>query len=149
VIDPMDMSTPVTRGELREELKLSETRLEARLDGLESRFDRFEQELEQKLETLEQKLDKKFDQKLDQKLEALEQKLEQKFDQKLAQMATKADLEIWGGALLERLSVDLARHVKAIQEQLSIQVSTIDDKYADLPGRVSHLEAVVLAPTPR
>ena len=31
----------------------------------------------------------------------------------------------------------------------ALQVSTIDDKYADLPARVSHLEAVVFAPKQR
>jgi chaperonin cofactor prefoldin len=112
MIDATAMSTPVTRGELREEIE----RLEIRLD------------------------------------------------QKLAHMATKADLEIWGGALhmamktnfeiwggalFERLLTELARHVKAVQESLPIQVSAIDDKYADLPARVSHLEAAVFAPKAR
>jgi chaperonin cofactor prefoldin len=124
MIDATDMSTPVTRGELREEIERLEIRLEQKLD----------------------------------------QKLEQKLDQKLAHMATKADLEIWGGALhmamktnfeiwggalFERLLTELARHVKAVQESLPIQVSAIDDKYADLPARVSHLEAAVFAPKAR
>jgi hypothetical protein len=67
----------------------------------------------------------------------------------LAQMASKADLAIWGGALLKRLLTDLARHTKAIQEAMSTQISTFDDKYADLPARVSHLEAAVFTPTRR
>src|SRR5512134_1479919 len=65
-----DMSTPVTRGELREEL----------------------------------------------------QQLEQKLEQKLAHLATKTELEMWGGALLarielgeQRLFTELARHTRAIQ----------------------------------
>jgi hypothetical protein len=76
------------------------------------------------------------------------------------QMATKADLaqlatqmaynlDLWGGALFERLLTELARHTKAVQEALSTQISTFDDKYADLPARVSHLEAVVLTPKRR
>jgi hypothetical protein len=44
---------------------------------------------------------------------------------------------------------ELARHSKAIQEALSTQISTIDDKYADLPARVSQLEAAVFAPERR
>jgi hypothetical protein len=91
--DGMDMSTPVTRRELREELS----------------------------------------------------NLEQRLEQRLAQMATKADLEIWGGALL----AELARHAKAIQESLATQISAMDDKYADLPGRVNRLESTVFAPKRR
>ena len=122
-----DMTTPVTRGELREELQ------------------------------------------------HFEQKLDQKFDQKLALMATKAELEIWGGALLariesgdqrllariesgeqrllermdgieQRLLTELARHIRASHEAIAVQISTIDDKYADLPARVSQLEVKVFPP---
>jgi hypothetical protein len=113
MIGPDDMSTPVTRGELREEIAQLEIRL---------------------------------DQKLDQKLE---QRFTQMTAQMASQMATKRDLELWGGALFERLQIELARHTRAIQETLSRQVSTIDDKYADLPARVSHLETVAFAPKPR
>jgi hypothetical protein len=94
-----DMSTPVTRGELRDEL-----------------------------EQLEARLDRKLDQKL----------------------------ETWGGALLARIASgeqrtlsELARHVQAIQESLSTQVSAIDEKYEDLPRRVRRLEAAVFEPEPR
>jgi hypothetical protein len=66
-----------------------------------------------------------------------------------SKMATKADLDTWGGALAERLLTELARHTKAIHEALSRQVSTFDDKYADLPTRVSHLEAMVFGPKQR
>ena len=38
---------------------------------------------------------------------------------------------------------ELARHAKAIQEAMSAQISVIDEKYADLPARVSKLEATV------
>ncbi|HEX7838036.1 MAG TPA: hypothetical protein VF469_11265 [Kofleriaceae bacterium] len=96
-----DMSTPVTRGELRAEIEQLEIRLE--------------------------------------------QKLDQKLDQKLAHVATKADLEVWG----QRLLTELARHTKAIEEALSAQVSVVDEKYADLPGRVKRLETTVLGPKRR
>ena len=95
MVDSTDMSTPVTRGELRAELAQFEIRLE--------------------------------------------QKLEQK-------------LEIWGGALLariesteQRLLSELARHAKAFHEAMMVQISVIDEKYADLPQRVSQLEAKVFA----
>lgn len=105
MFDATDMTTPVTRGELREELQ----RLEARVA----------QATKADLEKLEGKLEARF-----------------------AQMATKADLEIWGGALL----AEIGRHTRAMQEALSVQVSVVDDKYTDLPGRVSHLEAALLPP---
>jgi chaperonin cofactor prefoldin len=117
MIGPTDMSTPVTRGELREEIQ----RLDLRLDHLD-----------QKLADMATQMATKAD------LAQLETK-----------MATKADLDLWGGALFERLLTELARHTKAIQETLSTQVSTFDDKYADLPARVSHLEAAVFAPKRR
>jgi hypothetical protein len=113
-IDATDMSTPVTRGELKEELAKFETR---------------------------------FDQKLDQKL------------------------ELWGGALLARIAAseqrmlaalaqqilaseqrmltELSRHCGAMQESLSKQISVIDEKYNDLPGRVRRLEAKVFRPRRR
>jgi hypothetical protein len=114
-----DMSTPVTRGELRDELQ----QLEVRLD------------------------------------EKLEQKLDEKLEQKLAHLVTRTEFEMWGGALLariesgeqrmfarielgeQRMFAEFARHTKALQESMAAQISAIDDKYRDLPGRVSQLEA--------
>jgi predicted DNA-binding protein YlxM (UPF0122 family) len=96
------MSTPVTRGELREEI-----------DRLDRRFEEF-----------------------DRKLEALDHKFEVRLD-------------LWGGALLERLQTEMARHTKAILEAMSTQISTFDDKYAGLIPRVTHLETAVFAGKPR
>lgn len=49
--------------------------------------------------------------------------LEIRLEQKLAHLATKAELEAWGGALLariesgeQRMLTELARHAKAIQD---------------------------------
>jgi chromosome segregation ATPase len=118
MVDSSDMSTPVTRGELREEIE----RVEIRLERVEIRLDR----------------------------------LDQKVAQMATVMATKADLEIWGGALLariesgqQRMLAELARHAKAIQEAMSTQISAIDEKYADLPARVSRLETAVFVPERR
>jgi chromosome segregation ATPase len=124
------MSTPVTRGELREEIQ----RLDLRLDDLD-------QKLEQRLAQMATKAD----------LAQLASQMATKADlaQLASQMATKADLNTWGGALFERLLTELARHTKAIQEALSTQISTFDDKYADLPARVRHLEAAVFVPEQR
>ena len=49
----------------------------------------------------------------------------------------------------QRLLVELARHTRAIQEAMSTQISVIDDKYDDLPARVSQLEATVFPSTRR
>jgi protein required for attachment to host cells len=37
-------------------------------------------------------------------------------------------------------SVELARHVQAVLEEVRTMIRAVDDKYADLPGRVSRLE---------
>jgi chaperonin cofactor prefoldin len=133
--DSGDMSTPVTRGELREEIE----HLEIRLDGLDIRLDGIDQKLERRLAEMATKAD----------LAQLEAKMATKAD--LAQLATQmaTNLDLWGGALFERLLTELARHTKASQEALSTLISTIDDKYADLPARVSHLETAVFAPKQR
>jgi len=70
---------------------------------------------------------------------------------KLAQMATRADLEIWAGALMariaalfdlgeqrrqlgeQRLRQDLARHSSAIYESMSTPSSGDDDERDDPP----------------
>jgi len=125
MVDSTDMATPVTRGELRAEFEQFEIRL---------------------------------DQKLDQRLAPLATKAE--LEQRLAPLATKAELELWGGALLarlleridgveQRLLTELARHTRASYEEMSTQISIIDEKYTDLPPRVSRLETKVFAPKRR
>jgi hypothetical protein len=88
-----------------------------------------------------------------------------------AHLATKRDLELWGGALLariesneqrleqrlieridgteQRLSAELARHVGAIHESMVAWFAASDEKYADLPGRMKRVEAAVFAPKQR
>jgi hypothetical protein len=153
----IDMSTPVTRGELKEELWGLESRFDQKLGGLESRFDQklggLESRFDQRLRGLESRFDQKLgglESRFDQKLGGLEsnfneklQRLESGFDQKL---------ELWVGAVLarirdseQRLLGELAQHAGAIQEVLSKQISAIDDKYRELPDRVFRLEAEVFA----
>jgi len=64
---------------------------------------------------------------------ALEAKLEAKLDAKLD--ARFAVFE-------HRMSAELARHTKAILEALTTQIGVVDDKYKDLPPRVSRLEDI-------
>jgi hypothetical protein len=77
-------------------------------------------------------------------------------------------LEIWGGALEQRIEQRIVIAVKALLEtqearlleelraqargsvdRLSDRIGAIDDKYQDLPPRVARLEAKVFAPTRR
>jgi hypothetical protein len=74
-------------------------------------------------------------------LEQLEPRLDQKLDEKLG---------LWGGALRaqidaseQRLLTELARHVRAFQEAMSTLIAAVDDKYTDLPARVTQLESAV------
>jgi hypothetical protein len=43
----------------------------------------------------------------------------------------------------KRMMTELARHAQASHEQSIKLLATIDDKYTDLPGRVSRLEGAV------
>jgi hypothetical protein len=122
MIDSTDMSTPVTRGELKAELEQFEIRLEQRL----------EQKFEQKLEFWGGALLARIEageQRMTQRMDAMEQRFEQRF------------VGIEG--MEQRLLAELARHTGAIQEWMSKQISIIDEKYADLPSRVTQLEAKV------
>ncbi len=121
MIDSTDMSTPVTRGELKAELEQFEIRLE-------------------------QKLERKFDVKLElwggallARLEAGEQRMSKRMDA----MEQRFD------AMEQRLLAELARHTGTIQEWMAKQISVIDEKYADLPLRVAGLETKVFTPRRR
>jgi hypothetical protein len=131
MVDATDMSTPVTRGELREEIAQLEVRIE--------------QKLEQKLAHLATKTELELwcgallarvlariesgEQRMIDRMEALEQRM-------IERMV----------ALEQRLLGELARHTTAIYESMSVQISVIDEKYADLPHRVRQLEAKVFTP---
>jgi hypothetical protein len=86
----------------------------------------------------------------------------------LASHPTKADLanalDAWAGqlttllrgemlAMEKRLRIDLAAdlgaHVRAANEDMQRFMATLDDKYNDLPPRVTKLEAKVFAPKRR
>jgi hypothetical protein len=122
--DVNDMSTPVTRAELLEQLAQLEERVRTQLALQEHRTDG-------------------------------------KFDQLRRDMDIK--LDVWGGALLaritgletrfveseQRLLAELARHTRAIQESMTTQISVVDEKYKDLPARMNRVEADVQALQPR
>jgi hypothetical protein len=136
----MDMTTPVTRGELRAELDQLEQRIgqrfEPRFEQLVTRAE-LDEKLAQKLDELEQKLE----QKLAQKLAPLVTRAE--LDEKLAPLATKVELEFWGGVLLARIESleiqqklmyeDLANRIEFTHKQLR------SDSEADLTQRIASL----------
>ena len=116
-----NMSAPVTRGELREELNLLRAEFREAIAPLATKAE---------------------------------------LAQAIAPLATKAELELWGGALMARLDgaiqhlhrelqADLARHANALPEWLGSMLRAHDEKYTDLPGRVSRLESAVFTPKPR
>jgi hypothetical protein len=92
------------------------------------------------------------------------QQFEERLEQRFASLMTRVDLEFWGGVLLariesgeqrmiqrmdsleQRLLIELGRHTRAIQESLSAQIAVVDEKYADLPPRVTRLEGAVFPP---
>ncbi len=133
----MDMSTPVTRGELRDELAHLENRLERKLDD---KFDLQERKLDDKFDLQERKLDDKLElqeRRLDDKLDRLERRLDDK-------------LGLWGAALAaqiaeseKRVLNELARHTQAVFDSMATQVSALDEKYRDLPARVTRLEVEI------
>jgi hypothetical protein len=49
---------------------------------------------------------------------------------------------------LQQLQIDLARHANALHESMATMIRGFDDKYVDLPGRVGRLESAVFAPKP-
>jgi hypothetical protein len=49
----------------------------------------------------------------------------------------------------QRLLAELARHTSAIHEAMRTEIKASIEPLADLPGRVSRLEAAVFGPTPR
>ena len=126
--DATDMSTPVTRDELRAEIAPLATKAE--IAPLATKA-----ELRAEIAPLATKAELRAE---------------------IALLATKVELELWGGALLarwdafeHRLLADLARHTRATFESMSTQMSVIDEKYADLPPRVSRLEGKAFTPERR
>jgi vacuolar-type H+-ATPase subunit I/STV1 len=121
--DPPDMTTPVTRGELREDLAQLDPKFKQWLEiwggALLVRIESTEQRLNQRIESTEQRLN--------QRIELTEQRLNQCIE--LAE---------------QRLHAELARHTSAICESMAAQIKVIDEKYADLPARARQLEANVV-----
>jgi DNA repair exonuclease SbcCD ATPase subunit len=158
-----DMTAPVTRGELQQEL----APLHQRLSSLEQKHGEI---LARHTETLA-----KQDETLAKHTEMLA-----KQDETLArhtEMHERQDKNfgLWTGAFLARieqsekrqsmeltrqikalkkelrveLGAEFARHAKAIQEDMRRQFAAFEDKYADLPARMRRVEKAVFPQRPR
>jgi len=113
MMDTTDMTTPVTRGEMRTELERLEQKLEMWGGALLARIESGEQRLIERMKAGEQRLIERID------------------------------------SSERRLLTELARHTRASYEEMSTQISVIDEKYADLPPRVSRLERKAFPPRRR
>jgi hypothetical protein len=116
--DVTDMSTPVTRGELRDELAQLERRVDDKLDRLE----------------------RKFDSKLDLWGGALAAQISELAVQVRDLAVQVRDLALQTKESETRLLNELARHTHAISESMTKEISMVDEKYNDLPARVTRLE---------
>ncbi|HSR97051.1 MAG TPA: hypothetical protein VLM79_08385 [Kofleriaceae bacterium] len=137
MVNTMDMSAPVTRGELREELDRA---FEQRLAPLATKAELAQLATKAELAQFATKADlAQFATKAD--LERLVTKDD--LEKRLEPLVTKEFFETRLEAMESKLSAELAKHVKAIEETFQKQVSTFDDKYKELPGRVERLEGAV------
>ncbi len=59
----------------------------------------------------------------------------------LVRQDLKSELTAEIHSVKSELSIELAQHTRAILEAMRTEIRGIDDKYADLPGRVAKLEA--------
>jgi hypothetical protein len=119
----VDMSAPVTRGELREELAKLATKTELELAKLATRT-----ELElAKLATRTE---------LEVWGGALLARIESG-EKRIGELIGRTE---------QRLLDELARHTRANHEATLTLLAAIDDKYADLPERTRRLEARVFPP---
>lgn len=137
------MAAAVTRAELRQELKdvVTKKHLEKVLEGYPTSKD-----LAKALEPLATKVDlEKYATKPD--LEtwagALEHRIITAMRAELrAELRSdlRAELSTAMAQSEHRLDAQMARHCKAIEESIRGMVRAVDDKYSDLPARVTRLE---------
>jgi hypothetical protein len=137
--DVADMSSPVTRGELRDEL----AQLESRIDD---KFDRRERTFDDKFDRQERKLENN----LGLWGEALAAQIRELAVQSRASAVQIKELGVQIRELAvqikeseKRVLNDLARHTQAVFESMTKEISVVDEKYNDLPARVTRLEVEV------
>jgi exonuclease VII large subunit len=165
--DATDMSTPVTRGELKQEFAHFEQRLDvkfkqwletwggallARMESSEQRLieriESTEQRLSERIESGEQRLSERMnldiessEQRLIERIESSEQRLIERMNLGLESTEQRLSERIESSE--QRLHADLAQHTNAAAESMTAQIAVIDEHYADLPARVHQLESNV------
>jgi len=117
-----NMSAPVTRGELREELKLLRAEIHQAIAPLATKAELAPLATKAELAPL-----------------ATKAELELWGGALLARIDSSQ----------QQLQADLARHANALHEWLGSMLRAHDEKYTDLPGRVGRLESAVFTPKPR
>jgi DNA anti-recombination protein RmuC len=144
-----DDDRPVTRGELRVEI----ARLEQRFDRTDARFDAFEARMDarmkeqfatnearmqQQFETLAGALDARMQRQFETLAGALDARLQERLDTFASGFEVRMRQHI--DAVADRLSGELARASLAGGEQTRREIGVVEDRYRDLPARVTLLE---------
>ena len=120
-----DMTKPITRGEFKQELAAFEQRIDTKLDlllgAIMARFD----DVYARFDDVYARFDN----------------VNARFD----------NVNVRFDTIREELAMDIARHTSASAEHLRADVGVVDEKYKDLPPRVTKLEVAVFprAPSPR
>jgi predicted nucleic acid-binding Zn-ribbon protein len=149
MMDSIDMSTPVTRGELQD--VLSQVKQEHQRDLREATAPlATKAELQAAIAPLATKAELEMwggvlvarIQQGEQRIGNLERGQEQ-----LIGLVQQTQQQIQQTE--QRLLAELARHTSAIHEAMRTEIKASIEPLADLPGRVSRLEAAVFGPTPR
>jgi hypothetical protein len=146
VSESSEMDHPVTRRELREDLANFPTKAELREELATFEAERREElgslktELREELAT-KKELREEFAAKVD--LQNMTQLLLREMDsrEKRSRSDMAAQFEHFEHRIVTTLRDDLAHHFRAAEESKRSQISMIDETYADLPGRVTALEA--------
>ena len=141
MVNTSDMSTPVTRGELREELGFVRQEFREELGLVRQEFRHDLQELRAELcgtmattamlATLATK----------QELRAESDRLMNNMGLLARELTDRMDVQM--AAMRKEIQMDLARHANALYESMATLIKGSQETYADLPGRVTRLEAAV------
>ena len=143
-----DMTTPVTRGELRQELR--ET-LEIWTGAIFARMDAMGADLRQSITAMGAEFRRSMaamEGRFDESMAAMEGRFDESvtaLEDRFQQSIHAVERSMTG--MEGRLTVELQRHTSASAEDLRGSFGAVDDKYRDRPDRVTKLETAVFTPT--
>ncbi|NUO49719.1 MAG: hypothetical protein HOV80_12765 [Polyangiaceae bacterium] len=124
-----DMTTPITRGELTQAMNRLDAKLELFFGAVMGRFEA---------------IDRRFDE-IEHRFTTFRAEVNTRFEAAGAAMNARFDAV---DRRFEEMHDELARHTSASAEQLRSDVGAVDDKYNDLPPRVTKLEVAVFPRPP-